>query len=184
MKKSVLPVIALPVIKERTVELPVPGSSRPTNKSVPATDITTILSKVEKNGVKFTQNQINEILSLGIQNNTDVLYEIICDCFSFYIPNVDSSTTIDIYLAMLKNYLGETKNSSEIIFNSITFADQKSQYDDDNNRLRRDIIVRTGAKCPYCDSTNTIVVDAVLRRGDEGSSAILKCFNCNRISKS
>ena len=38
-------------------------------------------------------------------------------------------------------------------------------------------------RCPYCNSVNTIVFNTVPRRG-EGSLAILRCFNCNRISKS
>ncbi len=189
MKRSVLPTISLSALPikaietPKSLETPILGSSRPTGKSLPSIDALTILKNVEKNKVKFSNNQINEIMSLNIHNNLDLLYEIICDCFSFYIESVDPETTIDLYIAMLKNYLAEQRTNSEIIFNSITFKDQKLQYDDDNNRMRRDVVIRIGSKCPYCKSTQTITVDAQLRGGDEGMASILKCYNCGRPSK-
>lgn len=136
------------------------------------------------NGLKFTPDQIKEIIALGIQN-TDVLYEIICDCFSFYVQGMDKSITIDMYIALLKQYLdSELRNNTDIIFNSITFKEQKNQYDNDNDKLRRDVVVRSGLPCKYCKSTETIYLEVQLRSGDEGSSGINKCFSCGRLSKS
>jgi DNA-directed RNA polymerase subunit M/transcription elongation factor TFIIS len=98
---------------------------------------------------------------------------------------MDKSITIDMYIALLKQYLdSELRNNTDIIFNSITFKEQKNQYDNDNDKLRRDVVVRSGLPCKYCKSTETIYLEVQLTRGDNGINSVIKCFNCGKLNKS
>lgn len=186
MSKSILPTINLSNIQPQPQQqiAPAVSSSRSSVKNLPVTDVSTQLMNIEYKNEHLNVNQITKIYELGLQYNPDVLYEIVCDCFTYNATD-NISQNIDLFLAGLTNFTTEQqRTNNELIFNDITFKDQKQQYDNDNDKLRRDTIVRTGISCPNCKSRDTISLEVQMSRGDEGSSQVLRCFNCGRLFKS
>lgn len=194
--KSILPDVFVPIKKIPSAVMPseaIPSGTIPSDVifsdtipsgTIPINDIRNILSKIEYNGKILKEENINQIIRMGI-TNPDVLYEIVCDALSYSNYSKKSNDTdIDIYLSKLHNYIeSKSRTNTEIILNDITFEKQKEQTESDNEKMKRDTVVQSGFPCPKCKSTQTISIDMQLRSGDEGMANITKCYNCGQMTK-
>jgi len=134
------------------------------------------LANISKDGKTLTPEQINRFLSLKDVNNkkiTDSKHLI----YQLLIQGLEYIDNFDYYL----DVIDITGTFESKIFNQLSFARQKNNYDGDVDRQRRNTTVITGiVDCPRCESKLTTSIELQTKSGDEPMTLFSKCFNCDK----
>lgn len=99
-------------------------------------------------------------------------------------PEDATTTDIEDAVKKYKDYVVTNRtNHAKVLFYPDFFKPEQNSIDMQIFYMKHDRVMRKGAKCSFCGSTNTKTDRVQRRSGDEAMTTEIYCYDCHRVTK-